>query len=96
MLENFRPGTLENWGLGYDVLSEINPQLVMVRVTGYGQTGPYAERAGYGAIGEAMGGMRYVVGDPSSPPSRMGISIGDELAAVYAAMGAMAAIHARA
>lgn len=96
LIENFRPGTLENWGLGYDVLSKINPQLVMVRVTGYGQTGPYAERAGYGAIGEAMGGMRYVVGDPSSPPSRMGISIGDELAAVYAAMGAMAAIHARA
>ena len=96
LIENFRPGTLESWGLGYDVLSTINPQLVMVRVTGYGQTGPYAERAGYGAIGEAMGGMRFVVGDPSSPPSRMGISIGDELAAVYAAMGAMAAIHARA
>jgi formyl-CoA transferase len=95
LVENFRPGTLENWGLGYDVLSQINPQLVMVRVTGYGQSGPYAERAGYGAIGEAMGGLRHVVGDPSRPPSRMGISIGDELAAVYAAMGAMAAIHAR-
>jgi formyl-CoA transferase len=95
LVENFRPGTLERWGLGYDVLSKINPQIVMVRVTGFGQTGPYAERAGYGAIGEAMGGLRYVVGDPSSPPSRVGISIGDELAAVYAAMGAMAAIHAR-
>jgi formyl-CoA transferase len=95
LLENFRPGTMERWGLGYDVLSAINPRLVMVRVTGFGQTGPYSERAGYGAIGEAMGGLRYVVGDPSTPPSRMGISIGDELAAVYAALGAMAAIHAR-
>jgi formyl-CoA transferase len=95
LVENFRPGTLERWGLGYDVLSKINPQIVMVRVTGFGQTGPYSERAGYGAIGEAMGGLRYVVGDPSSPPSRVGISIGDELAAIYAALGAMAAIHAR-
>lgn len=67
----------------------------MVRVTGYGQTGPYAPRAGYGAIGEAMGGLRYVVGDPSSPPSRMGISIGDELAAMHACMGALMAVHAR-
>ncbi|MEO0911910.1 MAG: CaiB/BaiF CoA-transferase family protein [Pseudomonadota bacterium] len=95
LIENFRPGTMERWNLGYDVLSEINPKLVMVRVTGFGQTGPYASRAGYGAIGEAMGGLRYVVGDPSSQPSRMGISIGDELAAVHACMGAMFAIHAR-
>jgi formyl-CoA transferase len=95
LIENFRPGTMERWGLGWEDLSEINPRLVMVRVTGFGQTGPYAKRAGYGAIGEAMGGLRYVVGDPSSQPSRMGISIGDELAAVHACMGALMAIHAR-
>lgn len=95
LIENFRPGTMERWNLGYDELSRINPRLVMVRVTGFGQTGPYSSRAGYGAIGEAMGGLRYVVGDPSTPPSRMGISIGDELAAVHACMGALMAIHAR-
>ncbi|MEM7694067.1 MAG: CoA transferase [Pseudomonadota bacterium] len=95
VIENFRPGTMERWGLSYEDLSAINPRLVMVRVTGFGQTGPYAKKAGYGAIGEAMGGLRYVVGDPSSQPSRMGISIGDELAALHAALGAVMAIHAR-
>lgn len=85
VVENFRPGTMERWGLGYDILRETNPGLVMVRVSGFGQDGPYAERPGYGAIGEAMGGLRYVVGDPSTPPSRMGISIGDTLAAMFAA-----------
>ncbi|MEM6762380.1 MAG: CoA transferase [Pseudomonadota bacterium] len=95
LVENFRPGTMERWNLGYDTLSRINPRLVMVRVTGFGQTGPYAKRAGFGSVGEAMGGMRYVVGDPSTPPSRMGISIGDELAAMHAAFGAVMAIHAR-
>lgn len=95
LIENFRPGTMERWNLGYDELARINPRLVMVRVTGFGQTGPYSARAGYGAIGEAMGGLRYVVGDPLTPPSRMGISIGDELAAVHACMGALMAIHAR-
>jgi formyl-CoA transferase len=95
LIENFRPGTMERWNLGYEELSAINPRLVMVRVTGFGQTGPYAKRAGYGAIGEAMGGLRYVVGDPSTQPSRMGISIGDELAAMHACMGAVMAIHAR-
>lgn len=95
LLENFRPGTLERWNMSYEQLSEINPRLIMVRVTGFGQTGPYSKRAGYGAIGEAMGGLRYVVGDPSTPPSRMGISIGDELAAVYATMGTLMALHAR-
>lgn len=93
LVENFRPGTMERWGLGYDELSQINPRLIMVRVSGYGQTGPYAKRAGYGAIGEAMGGLRYVVGDPSTPPSRMGISIGDTLAATFACLGAMMALH---
>ena len=95
LIENFRPGTLERWKIGYDVLSKINPQLVMVRVSGYGQTGPYASRAGFGAIGEAMGGLRYVSGDPSTPPSRMGIAIGDQLAAMHACIGALMAIHAR-
>ncbi len=95
LIENFRPGTLERWNIGYDVLSKINPGLVMVRVSGYGQTGPYSNRAGFGAIGEAMGGLRYVTGDPKTPPSRMGISIGDQLAAIHACMGALMAIHAR-
>jgi formyl-CoA transferase len=95
LVENFRPGTLERWRLGWDDLSRINPRLVMVRVTGFGQTGPYAPRAGYGSIGEAMGGLRYVVGSPDRPPSRMGISIGDALAGTFAAYGALMAIHAR-
>jgi crotonobetainyl-CoA:carnitine CoA-transferase CaiB-like acyl-CoA transferase len=93
VLENFRPGTMEKWGLGYEELAKINPKIVMIRVSGYGQTGPYSEKAGYGAIGEAMGGLRYVVGDPSSPPSRMGISIGDTMAATFACLGGMMAIH---
>ena len=95
LIENFRPGTLERWNMGYDVLSKINPRLIMVRVSGFGQTGPYSKRAGFGAIGEAMGGLRYVSGDPRTPPSRMGISIGDQLAAMHACMGALIAIHAR-
>lgn len=93
LLENFRPGTMERWGLGYEELSAINPRLIMVRVSGFGQTGPYATRAGYGAIGEAMGGLRYTTGDPSLPPSRAGISIGDSLAATHACLGAMMALH---
>jgi formyl-CoA transferase len=95
LIENFRPGTLERWNMGYEQLAASNPRLVMVRVSGYGQTGPYAHRAGFGSIGEAMGGLRHVVGDPATPPSRMGISIGDSLAATYAALGALMAIHAR-
>ncbi len=95
VLENFRPGTMERWGLGYDVLSEINPRLIMIRVSGYGQTGPYASKAGYGSIGEAMGGMRNLAGDPSTPPSRIGLSIGDSLAATYATLGALMALHHR-
>jgi formyl-CoA transferase len=95
LLENFRPGTLEKWNCGWSELSAINPRLIMIRVSGYGQTGPYAHRAGFGAVGEAMGGLRYVVGDPSTPPSRMGISIGDELAAVHACIGALAALNYR-
>lgn len=95
VVENFRPGTMERWGLGYEALRELNPGLVMVRVSGFGQDGPYASRPGYGAIGEAMGGLRYVVGDPSTPPSRMGISIGDTLAAMFATIGALAALRER-
>lgn len=95
LLENFRPGTLEKWGCGYDELAKINPRLIMIRVSGYGQSGPYSRRAGFGAIGEAMGGLRYVVGDPSTPPSRMGISIGDSLAATFACLGALSALHHR-
>ena len=95
LIENFRPGTIEKWGLGPDVLHAINPRLIIVRVSGYGQTGPYSERAGFGGIGEAMGGWRYIVGDPDRPPSRMGVSIGDSLAATYGCMGALAALHAR-
>ncbi len=95
LLENFRPGTLERWGLDYPTLKKINPGLILVRVTGYGQTGPYANRAGFGSIGEAMGGIRYVTGDPDSPPSRAGISIGDSLAATFAALGTLVAVHNR-
>lgn len=84
LLENFRAGTLEKWGLGYDALSAINRALIMIRVSGYGQTGPYAKRAGYGGIGEAMGGMRYIMGESDRLPSRAGLSIGDSLAATYA------------
>ncbi|MFZ5608275.1 MAG: CaiB/BaiF CoA transferase family protein [Pseudomonadota bacterium] len=95
LLENFRPGTLEKWGLAYDALAAGNPGLIMVRVSGFGQTGPYAARAGYGAIGEAMGGLRNLAGDPSTPPSRIGLSIGDSLAATYACLGALMALHRR-
>ncbi|MCC7258557.1 MAG: CoA transferase [Gammaproteobacteria bacterium] len=95
LIENFRPGTMEKWGLGYANLCQANPGLIMIRVSGFGQTGPYARRAGFGAVGEAMGGLRYVCGDPSTPPSRMGISIGDSLAATFACLGALSALHHR-
>jgi formyl-CoA transferase len=95
LVENFRPGTLERWGMSYDELSAINPGLILIRVTGFGQTGPYSSQPGYGAIGEAMGGLRHISGDPSAPPSRPGISLGDTLAGTYAALGGLVAIHAR-
>ncbi|HTL00335.1 MAG TPA: CoA transferase [Pseudomonadales bacterium] len=95
LIENFRPGTMEKWGLGYRELAAINPRLIMVRVSGFGQTGPYAERAGYGSVGEAMGGIRYLAGDPDRPPVRVGLSIGDSLAATFACVGALAALHHR-
>jgi succinyl-CoA---D-citramalate CoA-transferase len=95
LVENFRPGTMERWRLGYEDLSEANPGLVMVRVSGYGQTGPYRERAGFGAIGEAMGGIRHVTGFPDRPPPRVGISLGDSLAATFGALGAVTALFNR-
>lgn len=95
VVENFRPGTLERYGLGWEELSAVNPGLILVRVSGFGQTGPYASRAGYGSIGEAMGGLRHLVGDPDRPPSRTGLSIGDMLAGMHAAFGAVLALHAR-
>ncbi|MEU5882498.1 CoA transferase [Spirillospora sp. NPDC047279] len=95
LVENFRPGTLERWGLSPETLWADNPGLIITRVTGYGQSGPYAPRAGFGSIGEAMGGIRYVTGDPDKPPSRTGISLGDELAGMFAALGTLVALHAR-
>lgn len=95
LIENFRPGTMERWGLGYDNLSKINPGLIMVRVSGYGQTGPYSPRAGYASVGEAMGGMRHLCGEPDRPASRAGLSLGDTLAATFACNGALAALHHR-
>jgi formyl-CoA transferase len=95
LLENFRPGTLERWGLGPEDLWAINPRLVVGGVTGFGQTGPYAPRAGYGSIGEAMGGIRHVIGDPDKPPARAGISLGDSLAATFACLGTLVALHHR-
>ena len=95
VLENFRPGTMEKWGLGYEDLKKINPKIIMIRVSGYGQTGPYSKRPGYASVGEAMGGVRYLMGDPDRKPSRAGISLGDTLAATYATVGALAALHHR-
>ncbi|MDJ0750020.1 MAG: CoA transferase [Woeseiaceae bacterium] len=95
VLENFRPGTMERWGLGYEELAKDNPGLIMIRVSGYGQTGPYSRRAGYASVGEAMGGMRYLCGEPDRQPSRAGLSIGDSLAATNACVGALAALHHR-
>lgn len=95
VLENFKPGTMEKWGLGYDVLSAINPGIIMTRVSGYGQTGPYASKAGYASVGEAMGGLRYVIGEPDRLPSRAGISLGDSLAGTFAALGTLMALHHR-
>ncbi len=92
LLENFRPGTLERWGMSPDELWKINPKLVIIRVSGYGQTGPYATRPGYASVGEGMGGVRYLMGDPDRPPSRAGISLGDSLAAMFACMGGLSGI----
>jgi len=89
VIENLRPGGLEKLGLGWDELSEVNPKLTMVRISGYGQTGPYRDRPGFGAIGEAMGGLRFTTGSPDSPPARVGVSLGDTLAALHGVIGAL-------
>src|SRR3984957_19429023 len=95
VLENFRPGTMEKWGLGYETLSSANPRLIMARGSGFGQTGPCAGRPGYGLIGEAMGGLRAITGEPDRPPARAGVSIGDSLAATHAVMGVLMSLHVR-
>lgn len=96
LIENFRPGKMESWGLGWDTLHTLNPRLVMVRISGFGQTGPYRDRPGFGAIGEAIGGMRYTTGEAGRPPVRTGVSIGDTLASLHAVIGALIAVmHAR-
>jgi formyl-CoA transferase len=95
VVENFRPGTLDDWGLTYESIAAVNPGVIMVRISGYGQTGPYRERPGFGVIGEAMGGLRHVTGTPDRPPSRTGISIGDTLSALYGVIGALMALEAR-
>ncbi|HWT51611.1 MAG TPA: CaiB/BaiF CoA-transferase family protein [Caulobacter sp.] len=95
VVENFRPGTLEKWGMGYAELAKTNPGLVMARVSGFGQTGPYSKRAGYALVGEAMGGLRHITGEPDRNPARAGISIGDSLSGLNAALGVMMALHAR-
>ncbi len=95
LIENFRPGTLERWGLGWDELHAINPRLILVRVTGYGQDGPYRDRAGFGSVAEAMSGFRHLSGEPGRPPVRVGISLGDALAATQGFIGALLALYAR-
>lgn len=95
LIENFKPGTMEKWGLSPERLLAEQPGLIIARMSGYGQTGPYSDRAGFGGIGEAMGGWRYIVGEPDRPPSRMGVSIGDTLTATYGCIGVLAALHHR-
>jgi succinyl-CoA---D-citramalate CoA-transferase len=95
VVENFRPGALEKWNIGWMQLSALNPRLIMVRLSGFGQDGPYRDRPGFGVVGEAMGGMRYVTGYADRPPVRLGISIGDSIAALHGVIGAMMALHHR-
>lgn len=95
VLENFRPGRMEEWGLGYEDLKAVNPRVIMVRVSGWGQTGPYARKPGYASVAESIGGLRYVTGYPDRPPVRTGISLGDSLAGLYAALGTLMAVYHR-
>lgn len=94
-IENFRPGTLERWNISYDRMKSINERFILVRVSGYGQTGPYKDRAGFGSVAEAFGGLRYITGYPDRPPTRVGISLGDSLAGTFGAMGALMALYHR-
>ncbi|MGB5806002.1 CaiB/BaiF CoA transferase family protein, partial [Castellaniella sp.] len=95
VVENFKPGTLESWGLGWDELRAVNPRLVMLRVSGYGQTGPYRDRPGFGVVAEAMGGLRHLSGEPGRTPVRVGVSIGDSLSALHGVIGVLLALRAR-
>lgn len=95
VVENFRPGTMEKWGIGYEDLKEINPSIIMVRISGFGQTGPYKDKAGFGSVGESIGGLRYVTGYPDRPPTRIGVAIGDSLTAMFGVIGALMALHHR-
>jgi len=95
VVENYRPGVLEKWGLGYEQLAADNPATIMVRLSGYGQTGPMRDRPGFGAIAESMGGIRFVSGHPDRPPVRIGISIGDSIAALHGVAGALMALRHR-
>tara|TARA_B100000676_G_scaffold312161_1_gene385056 strand:- start:2072 stop:3292 length:1221 start_codon:yes stop_codon:yes gene_type:complete len=97
LIENFKPGTMERWGLGYEDLNEINPGLIMVRISGFGQTGPYSHKPGYGVVCEAVSGMRHITGDPDRPAARIAVSLTDEITGTYAAYGvALAVLHKRA
>lgn len=95
LIENFKPGTMEGWGLGWDTLHALNPRLIMLRLSGYGQTGPYASKPGFGILGEAMGGLRYVTGEPGRVPVRSGVSIGDSIAALHGVLGVLLALYHR-
>jgi len=95
LIENFKPGVMEAWGLGYDELSQANPGLIMLRISGYGQTGPYKDRPGFGVVAEAMGGLRYLTGEPGRVPVRVGVSIGDTLASLHGVIGILMALHHR-
>jgi crotonobetainyl-CoA:carnitine CoA-transferase CaiB-like acyl-CoA transferase len=96
LIENFKPGTLEQWGLGWETLHALNPRLVMLRLSGYGQTGPYAGKPGFGILGEAMGGLRHLTGEPGRVPVRTGVSIGDSIAALHGVIGVLLALYHRA
>ena len=96
LIENFKPGTIEKWGLGCEELHRINPRLIIVRVSGYGQTGPYADRPGFASACEAMGGLRYINGYPGQPPPRCGISLGDTMTSMFAVQGLLMALYWRA
>ncbi|MFJ5760463.1 CaiB/BaiF CoA transferase family protein [Neobacillus sp. NPDC093182] len=95
VIENFRPGTLEKWGIGYEDLKKINPSIIMTRISGYGQTGPYRDKVGFGSVAESMGGLRYLTGFPDRPPVRVGLAIGDSIAGLYAVNGTLMALRAR-
>lgn len=96
LIENFRPGLMEDWGLGYDTLAAANPRLIMLRISGYGQSGPYRDLPGFAVVAEAMGGLRHLMGEPGRPPVRAGVSLGDTLAALHGVIGVLLALQARA